>query len=121
MAISPSRIALLREQLGGLGPVMIRRMFGGAGIYADGVMFALADDEVLYFKADEKTARSYAAEGLGPFVYQGKVKPITMSYWQVPDRLFDEPDEMLDWALQALAVARAAAVKKAKRAGADSE
>lgn len=112
MAISDGMIAFLQEQLRGLGPIKIRRMFGGAGVYADGVMFALVADDVLYFKANEKSCRPYKDEGMGPFVYDGKGKSVTMSYWHVPERLFDEPDEMLEWARAALCVARSAAGKK---------
>jgi DNA transformation protein len=97
------------------GPVRVRRMFGGAGIYADEVMFGLIADDALYLKADPETSRAFAAEGEGPFVYGGKGKPVTMSYWRVPTRLYDEPDELARWAKVALAVAKNAATAAARR------
>lgn len=113
MAISAAYLDMLRELLEPLGDIRVKRMFGGAGVYADDVMFALIDDETLYFKADALTRVRYEAEGLGPFVYEGKTRPVEMSYWRVPERLYDEPEEILEWARAALSVARSqAAVKK---------
>ncbi len=71
MSASEGFVELLKDTMRGLGPVSVRRMFGGAGIYADGVMFGLIADDTLYLKADEKTKRDFEAEGLGPFVYEG--------------------------------------------------
>jgi DNA transformation protein len=88
------------------GPVAVRRMFGGAGIYSDDVMFALVSDGVIYLKADEHTRPSFAAEGLGPFTYGKAEKRVVMSYWRMPDRLYDDPEELARWAAEALAVAR---------------
>ena len=53
--------------MAGFGPVTIRPMFGGAGVYHDGLMFALVDDEVLYFKVDETSRPAFEAENLPPF------------------------------------------------------
>jgi DNA transformation protein len=89
-------------------------MFGGAGIFRDGVMFALIVDDTLYFKADDSNRRDFEAEGLAPFSYETKNGRNTiMSYWRCPDRLFDDPDEMAAWAGKALAAARKAAAKPA--------
>lgn len=115
MGVSNATIAFWQDQLSGLGPVQIKRMFGGAGVYADGVMFGLIADDVLYLKADAQSCRAYEADGMGPFVYEGKGKPVTMSYWQVPERLTDEPDEMTAWSKVALEVARRGAAKRTKR------
>lgn len=87
-------------------------MFGGAGLYAEGVMFALVIDDVLYFKADETTRQRFAAEGSEPFTYEAKGRTITVSHWRVPDRLHDDADEMCDWARTALAIARGAQARK---------
>ena len=116
MAASEGFLDHLKDALRGLGPVAVRRMFGGAGIYADGVMFALVADDTLYLKADETTKQAFEAEGLAPFGYQGGGRTITLPYWRAPERLFDDPDEMTDWARAALDVARRAAAKKPKRA-----
>lgn len=113
MTASTAFLGLVTDAMRGLGPVTVKRMFGGAGIYAGGVMIGLVADDVLYLKADDTTKTSFEAEGLGPFVYDGKSKPISMSYWRVPERLYDDPDEMAEWARRALAVAlRAGAGRK---------
>jgi DNA transformation protein len=92
-------------------------MFSGAGLYCDGLIFALILRDTLYFKVDDGNRQAYAAEGLAPFSYEadGEIRTIG-AYWQVPERLFDEPDEMLDWARAALAASRRAAVKKKPKA-----
>ncbi len=103
----------LKDQLRGLGHVTTRRMFSGAGIYCDGVIFALMLRDELHFKVDDGNRRAYEAEGLEPFSYDAKGKTVTIgAYWRVPERLFDDPDEMLDWARAALAAGRRAAAKK---------
>lgn len=106
----------IRDQLAAFGPVSIRNMFGGAGIYADGVMFAILAGDTLYLKADETSSRAFAAEGMRPFTYTPKGKaPVAMSYWEVPPRLLEEPDELAAWAREAHRVARANATKKPSR------
>jgi len=115
MSASEGFVELLKDTMRGLGPVSVRRMFGGAGIYADGVMFGLIADDTLYLKADEKTKRDFEVEGLGPFVYEGGGRTIAMSYWRIPERLLDDPDEMAAWARTALGVAQRATAAKPKR------
>jgi DNA transformation protein len=98
------------------GPVTIRRMFSGFGISADGTNFALALRAGLYFRADEQTIPQFEAEGSKPFQYQTRTKTITVgSYWQLPARLFDEPEELTEWAKAALGAAQRAALKKRAR------
>jgi DNA transformation protein len=98
------------------GPVTIKRMFSGFGISVDGVNFAIALRSGLYFRADEATIARFEAEGAKPFQYQTRAKTVTVnSYWELPARLFDEPDELPEWARAALEAAqRAAARKRAK-------
>jgi len=108
MTASDGFIEILSEALSGLGPVRVRRMFGGAGVYADRVMFALIADDTLYLKADEETRRAFEVEGLGPFVYAAGARTIALSYWRAPERLLDDPDEMTSWARNALGVAQRA-------------
>jgi DNA transformation protein and related proteins len=115
MSASPGFIELLKDTMRGLGPVSVRRMFGGAGVYADGVMFALVADDTLYLKADATSRVAFEAEGLQPFGYEGRNKRIDLPYWRAPERLLDDPDEMAEWARRALAVARRAAAAKPKR------
>jgi DNA transformation protein len=108
----------LKDQLAGFGPVTVRKMFGGGGVYRDGLMFALIADEVVYFKADDTNRADFEAEGLGPFVYDAKGgRNIIMSYWRAPERCMDDPAEMADWARKAYAAAlRASKPRSAKRA-----
>ena len=97
------------------GPVKVRRMFGGAGLYADGVMFGLVSDGQIYLKADTATARVFEREGCGPFEnHTNAGKRAVMSYWQLPDRLYDEPGGLAEWARTALAVAQSSAAAKPK-------
>lgn len=106
MTASAGFIAIVAEGLGALGPISVRRMFGGAGVFRDGVMFALIADDTIYLKADEDSQQAFMAEGLSPFSYETKNGRNTiMSYWRAPDRLLDEPDELVEWASRALAAA----------------
>src|SRR3954468_5121453 len=99
------------------GPVTIRRMFSGFGISADGTNFALALRSGLYFRADDQTIPGYEAEGSKPFQYQTRTKTVTVaSYWELPARLFDDPEELSEWARAALAAAQRAALNKRKKA-----
>ena len=107
----------LIELFAAFGRVSVRRMFSGFGIYADGIMFALAARDVVYLKADETSAAAFAREGQGPFTYSARGgKRLVMSYWRLPDRLYDDPDELAVWARLALTVARRAREPKAGRA-----
>src|SRR5580704_17300719 len=107
----------LIELFSDFGPVTLRRMFSGYGISADGINFALALRAGLYFRADEATIPQFEAEGSTPFQYQTRAKTVTVgSYWQLPARLFDDPEELAGWARAALAAAQRAAVKKRPKA-----
>jgi DNA transformation protein and related proteins len=98
------------------GPVTIRRMFSGFGISADGTNFALALRGGLYLRADDQTTARFEAEGSKPFQYQTRAKTVTVnSYWQLPERLYDDPEELTDWARAALAAAQRAALRKRTR------
>jgi DNA transformation protein len=95
------------------GPVTIRPMFSGFGISADGTNFAMALRGGLYFRADENSIARFEAEGSKPFSYQTRAKTVTVgSYWQLPERLYDDPEELTDWARAALAAAQRAALRK---------
>jgi DNA transformation protein and related proteins len=114
MAVSESLVALLQEQLEPLGRITFRRMFSGAGVYCDGVIFGLILRDALHFKVDDGNRAAYEAEGMQPFSYeaQGKIRQVG-AYWRVPERLLDESDEMVEWARAALAAGRRAASGKA--------
>jgi DNA transformation protein len=107
----------LIDLFSGFGPVTIRRMFSGYGISADGTNFALALRGGLYLRADEQTIPRFEAEGSKPFQYQTRAKTVTVnSYWQLPERLYDDPEDLTDWAKASLAAAQRAALRKRPKA-----
>jgi DNA transformation protein and related proteins len=108
--------AFVEELFAGFGAVRIKRMFGGAGIYAGEVMFGLIDDETIYLKTDEALKAELAAEGSVGWVYsRAPGKWEETSYWRLPETALDDPDEAAAWARKALAVAQAKSVGKRPR------
>ncbi len=101
-----------RELLAPLGRITVRRMFGGAGLYADGLIVGLEVEGGLYLKTDEQTRAAFAEAGGSPFVYDGKGKPIVMSYWTPPEEAMDSPEAMRPWARLALDAAQRAALSR---------
>jgi DNA transformation protein and related proteins len=102
--LTPDHISELFAQF---RPVTVRRLFGGAGLFADGVMFAILSKDVIYLKADGETRPAFEREDCAPFSYQARgSRRAIMSFWRLPERLYDDPDELAVWAERALAVAR---------------
>jgi len=117
MVASDSFAEFLREQLAPLGGVAMRRMFGKTGVFCDGVMLGMVTENTLYFRVDDQNRTTFKeAESFPPLNYQKRGSAIDLSFWRVPERLFDEPDELLDWARAALAAAHRVAAKRAKAA-----
>jgi DNA transformation protein len=120
MAVESDFVATVLDLLSRWGGVSARRMFGGYGLYRQGLMFALVADDVLYMKVDDQNRPAFQAAGTGPFTYDGKSRPVTMSYYEAPSELFDDGDAMIAWAKDAFAAALRArkpekpAAKKAK-------
>src|SRR5688572_20472979 len=97
------------------GPVSVRRMFGGAGIFVDGRMIGLVSRDAIYLKADAETIPSFQQEGLAPFSYATRDGEHQLtSYWRMPDRLYDDPEELARWARTAHAVALRAPARPKK-------
>jgi len=96
------------------GTVFARRMFGALGLFSGDVMVGIVIDDVIYLKTDEKTRPRFLAEGMEPFVYSKRTgEEIVLSYYTVPDRLYDEPEEFAEWVRAAYAVAeRSPSVQK---------
>ncbi len=121
MAVSGEYKAFVMEVLEPLGDIRIRAMFGGGGVYYRDLMFGLIASETLYFKADDLNKPAYEAEGMDPFVYEAPPKngkegrKISMSYWELPDRLYDEPEELIEWAKEAIEAATRNKKAKPKR------
>jgi DNA transformation protein and related proteins len=100
----------IRELFAQFGPVTVRHMFSGAGIFCDGLMFGLIIRDVIYLKADETNAAEFEREGSGPFTYtrgrkSGRPSQHALPYWRLPERLYDDPDELAVWATRAFALA----------------
>jgi DNA transformation protein len=104
------------ELLSPLGPMRAKRMFGGHGLYADGIFVALIAFDRLYVKVDAETEPRFAAAGCEPFVYEGKGAAVRMSYWTVPDEALESPALMAPWARLAMQAAVKAAASKAAKA-----
>lgn len=99
------------DLLTSFGPVTVRRMFSGAGIFADGLMIGLIVRDVIYLKADESSVADFEREGSAPFTYargkkSGRPSQHALPYWRLPERLYDDPDELAVWAKRAFAIAQ---------------
>jgi DNA transformation protein len=105
MAVESDFVATVLDLLSRWGGVTARRMFGGYGLYRQGLMFALVADDVLYLKVDDQNRTAYEAAGVRPFTYDGKSKTVTLPYWEAPSELFDDPEAMIAWAQGAFAAA----------------
>ena len=114
MPLSPGFSDYVVELLAGMGRIEARRMFGGAGLYRDGVMFAILDDDVVFFRVDDQLEADLKAQGSVPWVYSmkpdGSIR--SMGYWRMPETSADDPDEAVAIARRAYA---AAVSRKAER------
>jgi len=112
MAVTPGYQTFVLDQLRRVLPgVRARRMFGGVGLYADDMFFALIDDDVLYLKVDDVTRPDFERRGLGPFQPFGE-GGAAMQYFQLPEDLLEDPEALRPWTDAAVAVARRARAKK---------
>jgi DNA transformation protein len=117
MVASDSFAEFLREQLAPLGRLTLRRMFGKTGVFCDGVMFGMVRENTLYFRVDDHNRAAFKeAQSFPPLNYEKKGSTIDLSFWRVPERLFDEPDDLVTWAQAALAAARRVATKRQRTA-----
>ena len=104
------------------GRIVVRRMFGAEGLFRDGLMFGIVYGERLYFKTSEESRKAFIAEGTGPLFYEFKnAEGVLTSYYELPDRLYDEPDELAEWARVAFAVALQSPTARKKRDGAKAK
>jgi DNA transformation protein len=95
----------------------MRRMFGKTGVFCDAVMFGMVTENTLYFRVDDQNRATFQeAESFPPLNYEKKGGAIDLSFWRVPERLFDEPDELVSWARAALAAARRVAATRERTA-----
>lgn len=97
------------------GFITSRRMFGGYGIYHDGLMFGLIADDELYLKVDELSKFEFEAKDLPAFEYSKNGKIMKMSYHLAPDEIYDDKHIACDWAMKAFEAALRSDKKKKKR------
>jgi DNA transformation protein and related proteins len=116
LSVSASFKEFITEQMAGFGPVTIRPMFGGAGVYRDGLMFALIAEEALYLKTDDSNKPDFIAENLPPFTFGKDGKKMETSYHRIPERCLDDTEEMATWCQKGYAVAVKTAAKKKPKA-----
>ena len=117
MVASDGFAEFLREQLAPLGRVTVRRMFGKTGVFCDGLMFGMVTDNMLYLRVDDHNRAAFKeASPSRPSATRRKGCTIDLSFWRAPERLFDEPDELVMWARVALAAARRVAAKRQRTA-----
>ena len=112
----------IRDLFVQFGPVTVRRMFSGAGIFRDGLMFGLIVRDVIYLKADDISIADFEREACKPFTYTrgkaaGRPSQHALPYWRVPERLYDDPDELAEWARRAFEAAERKRLKSRGRAG----
>src|SRR4051794_1567608 len=117
MVASETFAEFLREQLVPLGRLTMRRMFGKTGVFCDGVMFGVVAEDTLYFRVDDQNRQAFKeAESSPPLNYVKQGRTIDLSFWHVPERLIDEPDELVTWARSALAAAHRVAAERRRTA-----
>ena len=116
MAVSPNFLSYVIDQLRGLGTLRTRRMFGGIGLYCDECFFGLIDDDVVYFKVDDSNRAEYTRRGSKAFrPLADDPNAVSMSYFNVPEDVLEDSDEVRCWARKSVAIAAAAAVIKAAK------
>jgi DNA transformation protein and related proteins len=107
MAVSDEFVAYVLEQLSTWGAVAVRRMFGGAGLYHQGTMFAAIAEDVVYLKVDDSNRDDFVQAGSGPFEpYPDKIKTTIRTYYEIPADVLENPDELARWAERSWNIAR---------------
>ena len=116
-------VEYLKEIFEQFGPITVRKMFGGYGIYFSGLMFALVADDTLYLKTDEESSVFFKKKGLGQFEYNKKGRTVKLSYYLAPEEIMEDRDQAAVWARRAFESAlRAQGTKsKAKKKRKDSK
>lgn len=104
----------LKELFAPFAAVAVKRMFGGYGVYANGLCFSIATGGEAFLKVDGETEATFSAAGSSPFIYQAKGKPRPTSFWRLPAEAYDDADALRRWAALGLDAARRKAAAKAK-------
>ena len=117
MVASEGFAEFLRDQLAPLGRITTRRMFGKTGVFCDGVMLGMVTEDTLYLRVDDENRELFReAASAPPLNYTKGGSLIDLAFWKLPERLIDEPDELLEWARAALDAARRVAGKRRRKA-----
>jgi DNA transformation protein len=112
MGVSDEFVDYVVEQLSSWGEVSVRRIFGGAGLYREGIMFAVVADDVAYLKVDASNRGDFLRAGSAPFEpYPDKIKTTIRTYYEIPADVLEDPDELARWAQRSWIIAK----KKAGR------
>lgn len=93
---------IINDLLRNISGVSSKAMFGGHGIYKDGVIFAIVVDNELYFKVDNSNRVEYERSASEQFIYQSKKGPVKMPYWKVPENVMENPNLAAQWAEQSV-------------------
>lgn len=109
MPVSSDFLNYVLEQLAGLAGVRARSMFGGVGLYCEELFFALVDNDVLYLRVNDDNRPDYAARGMRQFRPYADRPQLSMSYYEVPAEVLEDPAQLVDWAQRSVAAALAAA------------
>jgi DNA transformation protein len=115
MADASPLVDYLVDQLLPLGQARGRRMFGGHGLYLDGLFVGIVADETLYLKADDATQPAFAAAGMAPFSYSSRGRRISLSFWETPVDVLEDPQALCRWVADAAAAARRGRAARAPR------
>lgn len=121
MVASANFAEFLHEQLEPVGAIAFRRMFGKSGVFCDGVMIGMVTDDELYLRVDAGNRSFFKeAQDAPPLNYKKRGETIDLAFWRVPERLFDEPEELIAWVREALGAARRVAAKRSATASTSS-
>lgn len=114
MPVTPDYRRRVVERLAQFAPIADKSMFGGVGLYADGLFFAVMDDDRLFFKVDDSNRPDFEAAGMKPFMPYGEDGGYQMGYYEVPPPVLGDDDDLAAWMDKAIGVAR----RKKTKAGA---
>jgi len=115
--VSSDYLNYVLEQLAGLAGVGTRRMFGGVGLYCDERFFGLIDDDTLYLRVNDDNRADYTVRGMGPFRPYADRPELSMTYFEIPADVLEDPPQLVSWARRSVAAAMAAAKPAAKPPG----
>jgi DNA transformation protein len=116
VGVTPSYREYIVDQLSGLGEVVVKRMFGGLGLYFGGAFFGLVDDDTTYLRVDDATRPEFIVRGMDPFrPVRSQPEKVSLNYYQVPGDVLEDGDELVVWARRAIKAAKSPTAGAARR------